>query len=84
VQVEEIVFKFSEVSVEDSSSNGQNGQQGSAANAGSQGQTSSSGSSSTLAFQAYSLQIDEFTATLPYNSGQATQPQASNQPASAS
>jgi hypothetical protein len=82
--------------VQESSNSGASGQQGSTATTGSNGQASNSasssgsgsgsgaGSSSSFVVQAYSLQIEEFSATLQGNSGQATQAQTPTQSATAS
>ena len=84
LQVEEIEVRFSEVSLQETSTNGQTGEQSSAPKAGSQLQTNNDASINTLAFQAYSLQVEEYTATLPGNNGQTNQEQVSSQSAATS
>jgi len=79
LQVEEVVVRFSEVSVQESSTSGQVGEQSSAPNTVSQLQANNGVSVNSLAFQAYSLQVEEFTATLPGNNGQTNQVQAPSQ-----
>ncbi len=84
LQVDEIVVRFSEVSVEESSSNALNDQQGNTSTGASQVQGSTGGSASTLAFQAYSLQVEEFSATVQGTGGQANQGQPPSETATAS
>ena len=75
LQVDEIVFRFSEVSIEESPSNALNEQQGNTSTGASQVQGNKVGSANSLAFQAYSLQVEEFSATLQGTGGQANQGQ---------
>lgn len=84
LQGEEIVVRFSEVSVLESSTNGQTGQQSSAPNTASQLHANNGVSVNSLAFQAYSLQVEEFRATLPGNNDQTNQQQVPSQSAATS
>jgi trimeric autotransporter adhesin len=84
LQVDEIVVRFSEVSIEESSSNALSERPGNTSAGASQVQGSTGGSANTLAFQAYSLQVEEFSATVQGTSGQANQGQAPSETATAS
>jgi trimeric autotransporter adhesin len=80
VQIEELVVQFSEVQVQGTVNSPATGTQGSSAASGTQGTTASN----SFEFDAFKLQIEEVTLTVPASASQPAQAQTPNQAASAS
>jgi hypothetical protein len=80
VQIEELVVQFSEVQVQGTVNSPATGTQGSNATSGTQGTTASN----SFEFDAFKLQVEEVTLTVPAGAGQPAQAQPPNQTASAS
>jgi len=79
VQIEELVVQFSEVQVQGTVNSPATGSQGSNATFGTQGTTASN----SFEFDAFKLQVEEVTLTVPASASQPAQAQTPNQTASA-
>jgi hypothetical protein len=80
VQIEELVVQFSEVQVQGTVNSPATGSQGSNATSGTQGTTASN----SFEFDAFKLQVEEVTLTVPASASQPAQAQTPNQTAGAS
>jgi hypothetical protein len=80
VQIEELVVQFSEVQVQGTVNSPATGAQGSNMTSGTQGTTSSN----SFEFDAFKLQVEEVTLTMPASASQSAQAPTPNQTASAS
>jgi hypothetical protein len=80
VQIEELVVQFSEVQVQGTVNSPATGSQGSNATSGKQGTTASN----SFEFDAFKLQFEEVTLTVPASASQPGQTQTPNQTVSAS
>ena len=80
VQIEELVVQFSEVQVQGTVNSPATGSQGSNATSGTQGTTASN----SFEFDAFKLQFEEVTLTVPASASQPGQTQTPNQTVSAS